>query len=140
MYLLSGTMSLHHLAIMTKPSLSCLLCMLAIPIFPFLKFTCKHCTNCCSLYHVCVRVFTTVLEALGTAFSPSRCADLTPAYVQSVRDTHHCIAVLYMEIHVHSTLAKEYNGRKVIPTQTNKATHIKAHIYMYITHKKLKIA
>ena len=33
-------MSLHHLAIMTKPSLSCLLCflcMLAIPIFPFLK-------------------------------------------------------------------------------------------------------
>ena len=34
-------MSLHHLAIMTKPSLSCLLCflcMLAIPIFPFLKF------------------------------------------------------------------------------------------------------
>ena len=34
-------MSLHHLAIMTKPSLSCLLCflcMLAIPIFPFLRF------------------------------------------------------------------------------------------------------
>ena len=34
-------MSLHHLAIMTKPSLSCLLCflcMMAIPIFPFLKF------------------------------------------------------------------------------------------------------
>ena len=34
-------MSLHHLAIMTEPSLSCLLCflcMLAIPIFPFLKF------------------------------------------------------------------------------------------------------
>ena len=41
MYLLSGAMSLHHLAIMTKPFLSCLLCflcMLAIPIFPFLKF------------------------------------------------------------------------------------------------------
>ena len=41
MYLLSGAMSLHHLAIMTKPSLSCLLCflcMLAIPIFPFFKF------------------------------------------------------------------------------------------------------
>ena len=41
MYLLCGAMSLHHLAIMTKPSLSCLLCflcMLAIPIFPFLKF------------------------------------------------------------------------------------------------------
>ena len=40
-YLLSGAMSLHHLVIMTKPSLSCLLCflrMLAIPIFPFLKF------------------------------------------------------------------------------------------------------
>ena len=40
MYLLSGAMSLHHLVIMTKPSLSCLpcfLCMLAIPIFPFLK-------------------------------------------------------------------------------------------------------
>ena len=40
MYLLCGAMSLHHLAIMTKPSLSCLLCflcMLAIPIFPFLK-------------------------------------------------------------------------------------------------------
>ena len=29
-----------------------------------------------------------------------------------------------MEIHVHSTLAKEYNGRKVIPTKTNKGTHI----------------
>ena len=31
----------HHLVIMNKPSLSCLLCflcMLAIPIFPFLKF------------------------------------------------------------------------------------------------------
>ena len=25
---------------------------------------------------------------------------------------------------MHSTLAKEYNGRKVIPTQTNKGTHI----------------
>ena len=39
-YLLSGAMSLHHLPIMTKPSLSCLLCFLcmsAIPIFPFLK-------------------------------------------------------------------------------------------------------
>ena len=37
---LSGAMSQHHLAIMTKPSLSCLLCFLctlAIPIFPFLK-------------------------------------------------------------------------------------------------------
>ena len=33
-------MSLHHLAIMTEPSLSCLLCflcMLAIPIYPFFK-------------------------------------------------------------------------------------------------------
>ena len=41
MYLLSGATSLHHLAIGTKPSLSCLLCflcMLAIPIFPFLEF------------------------------------------------------------------------------------------------------
>ena len=41
MCLLSGAMSLHHLVIMTKSSLSCLpcfLCMLAIPIFPFLKF------------------------------------------------------------------------------------------------------
>ena len=37
-YLLSGAMSLHHLAITTEPSLSCLLCflcMLAIPIYPF---------------------------------------------------------------------------------------------------------
>ena len=41
---------------------------------------------------------------------------------------------IYMEIHVHSTLAKEYKGRKVIPTQTNKGTHT-----LYITHKKLKI-
>ena len=34
-------MSLHHLAVMTQPSLSRLLyflCILAIPIFPFLKF------------------------------------------------------------------------------------------------------
>ena len=40
-YLLSGAMSLDHLATMTEPSLSCLLCflcMLAIPIYPFLKF------------------------------------------------------------------------------------------------------
>ena len=39
-YLLSGAVSLHHLAIMTKPSLSCLLCflcMLAIPIIPLFK-------------------------------------------------------------------------------------------------------
>ena len=36
-YLQSGAVSLHHLAIITKRSLSCLLCMLAIPIFPFLK-------------------------------------------------------------------------------------------------------
>ena len=44
------------------------------------------------------RVFTTVLGALGTTFSPSRCPDLTPAYAQSVRDAHsdssssrHCV-------------------------------------------------
>ena len=42
MYLLSGATctSLHHLAILTEPSLSfllCFLCMLTIPIFPFLK-------------------------------------------------------------------------------------------------------
>ena len=36
-YLLSGAMSLHHLAIITKPSQFCLLCMLAIPIFPSLN-------------------------------------------------------------------------------------------------------
>ena len=42
---------------------------------------------------------------------------------------------VYMEIHVHSTLAKEYNGRKVIPTQTNKGTHIKAHIYVHHTQE-----
>ena len=40
---LGGAMSLHHLAIMTKLSLSCPLCMLAIPIFPFLKFACIRC-------------------------------------------------------------------------------------------------
>ena len=43
---------------------------------------------------------------------------------------------MYMEIHVHSTLAKEYKGRKVIPTQTNKGTHT----CIYITHKKLKFS
>ena len=48
-----------------------------------------------------------------------------------------CIIPVYMyiEIHVHSTLAKEYNGRKVIPTQTNKGTHIKVHIYVHHTQE-----
>ena len=37
MYLLSGAISLHLLAIMTKPSLSCLLCFLCMLAIPFLK-------------------------------------------------------------------------------------------------------
>ena len=37
MYLLSGAMSLHHLAIMTKPSLSCLLCFLCMLYIPLFK-------------------------------------------------------------------------------------------------------
>ena len=37
MYLLSGAMSLHHLAIVTKPSLSCLLCFLCMLAIPFLR-------------------------------------------------------------------------------------------------------
>ena len=39
------------------------------------------------------------------------------------------IMYMYMEIHVHSTLAKENNGRKVIPTCT--CTHV--HKVTYVT-------
>ena len=41
-----------------------------------------------------------------------------------------------MEIHVHSTLAKEYNGRRVIPTQTNKGTHICTSHVQYQSKKR----
>ena len=54
---------------------------------------------------------------------------------KSGKRLHVYILYMYMVIHVHSTLAKEYNGRKVIPTQTNKATHIKAHIYVHHTQE-----
>jgi PI-3-kinase-related kinase SMG-1 len=40
--------------------------------------------QCLSKLTALMKVFTTVLEALGTSFSPSRCPDLTPAYVQSI--------------------------------------------------------
>ena len=41
------------------------------------------------------------------------------AYIMNMYNIFECM-YMYMEIHVHSTLAKEY---KVIPTQTNKGTH-----------------
>ena len=56
----------------------------------------------------------------GTGSVPTRDSSLLFLKMPQVEDLH----VRYMEIHVHSTLAKEYNGRKVIPTQTNKGTHI----------------
>ena len=113
MYLLSGAMSLHHLAIMTKPSLSCLLCflcMLAIPIFPFLKFkefliylyictlflnTNVHVFHCKSLTSVMNEEMVIPMRVAGNAFAselgghsvpPRRSSPCAPCALQTWED------------------------------------------------------
>ena len=65
-----------------------------------------------SIIHVHVRVCT--LSACTSKLSPSPMGDC------GLDTALQCVDII---IHVHSTLAKEYKGRKVIPTQTNKGTH-----------------
>ena len=64
-YLLSGAMSLHHLAMMTQPSISCfLLCLFAILMLSILKQCCSV-INYTSTFKEGIEGWPTCIKSIG---------------------------------------------------------------------------
>ena len=57
--------------------------------------------QCLAKLTALIRVFTTVLKALGTNFSPARCHDITPSYVKDVSTVpHHIVETFFPGMNV----------------------------------------
>ena len=55
--------------------------------------------QCLAKLTALIRVFTTVLKALGTNFSPARCHDITPSYLKDVSTVpHHIVETFFQEL------------------------------------------